>query len=612
MTPDLTPKQRRLHAHQRHVTRLDRQIAAYTRLSNRAAWVRLGVFLGGAVACTAVFATAGMWPGVIGLVIWLAAFGAAVRHHNRLKAGIARFNGWRAIKRQHIARMELDWDALPAPLDLPGGALALDLDLTGAQSLHRLVDTCAAHEGSRRVLDWLSASSPDPDRIREHQALVRELTTLVTFRDRLRLSATLPGGSAGRQWDGRRVRRWLEALPPVVSLGRRALGLTVLGVLDAVLFGLYAAHVLPPVWGFTFMLYAAIYLMSVQQLGDPFAAALALTDPLHDLRAVFTHLESYRYGDQPHLRRVCEPFLDSANRPSAEITRLGRVTAAASLRGNPLLWSLVCAVVPWDIYVAILLDRRRRSLADRLPQWLEVWFEVEALCALAALAYLNPDYCFPEMMAETAGAPVLEASALGHPLIPDQERVCNDFALAQLGSVALITGSNMSGKSTFLRTVGLNLCLAYAGGPVNARAVRLIPFRLFTCIRVTDSVTNGISYFYAEVKRLKALLDALEADDPLPLFFLIDEIFRGTNNRERLIGSRAYIRALAGKHGGGLISTHDLELIKLADEMPAIRNYHFAETVGDGRLLFDYTLRDGPSPSTNALVIMDMEGLPVE
>ncbi len=591
---------------------MDREIGAYTRLSNRAAWVRLGVFLGGAAACAVVFALAGMWPGVIGLLVWLVCFSAAVRAHNRLKAGIARFNGWRAIKQQHIARMTLDWDGLPAPLDLPGGPLALDLDLTGPQSLHRLLDTCASREGSRRVLEWLSTTSPDADRVRDHQALVRELTPLVMFRDRLRLSATLPGGSAGRQWDGRRVRRWLDALPPYVSLGRWALGLTVLGVLDAVLFALYAAHVLPPVWGFTLMLYAALYLLSVQRLGDPFAAALNLSDPLNDLRSVFTHLEDFSYGDQPHLRRVCAPFLDSTSRPSAEITRLGRVTAAASLRGNPLLWTLVCAVVPWDIYVAILLDRRRRSLADRLPQWLDAWFEVEALSALAALAYLNPDYCFPEMLDETAGAPVFEASALGHPLIPDQERVCNDFTLAQLGSVALITGSNMSGKSTFLRTVGLNLCLAYAGGPVNARSLRLIPFRLFTCIRVTDSVTNGISYFYAEVKRLKALLDALEADHPFPLFFLIDEIFRGTNNFERLIGSRAYIRALAGKHGGGLISTHDLELIKLADVMPAIHNYHFAETVGDRRLLFDYTLRDGPSPSTNALVIMHMEGLPVE
>jgi DNA mismatch repair ATPase MutS len=160
--------------------------------------------------------------------------------------------------------------------------------------------------------------------------------------------------------------------------------------------------------------------------------------------------------------------------------------------------------------------------------------------------------------------------------------------------------------------LGLNLCLTYAGGPVCAASLHTLPFRLFTSIRVTDSVTDGISYFYAEVKRLKALLDALEMDHPLPLFFLIDEIFRGTNNRERLIGSRSYIQALVGQHGVGAISTHDLELVRLADDMPSLKNYHFTESVADRRMLFDYQLRSGPCPSTNALKIMQMEGLPVE
>jgi DNA mismatch repair ATPase MutS len=201
---------------------------------------------------------------------------------------------------------------------------------------------------------------------------------------------------------------------------------------------------------------------------------------------------------------------------------------------------------------------------------------------------------------------------MGHPLLPDSEKVVNEFAVERLGDVTLITGSNMAGKSTFLRTVGVNLILAYAGGPVDAAEMSTVLYRPFTCIRVTDSVTGGFSYFYAEVKRLRALLDALDADDPLPLFFLIDEIFRGTNNRERLQGSRAYIRRLAGKHGVGLISTHDLELVKLADDFAQIDNAHFRDDVQDGRMVFDYTLRLGPCPTTNALKIMALEGLPVE
>jgi DNA mismatch repair ATPase MutS len=189
--------------------------------------------------------------------------------------------------------------------------------------------------------------------------------------------------------------------------------------------------------------------------------------------------------------------------------------------------------------------------------------------------------------------------------------VCNDFRIPDLGSVILITGSNMSGKSSFLRTAGVNLCLAYAGGAVNAANFETRLFRVFSAIRVTDSVTDGISYFYAEVKRLKALLDALKGDDARPLFFLIDEIFRGTNNRERLLGSRAYIRELVGENGVGLIATHDLELVQLAEEMAQVSNFHFRDSIRQGRMVFDYHLRPGPSPTTNALTVMAEEGLPV-
>src|SRR6185436_11314252 len=161
-------------------------------------------------------------------------------------------------------------------------------------------------------------------------------------------------------------------------------------------------------------------------------------------------------------------------------------------------------------------------------------------------------------------------------------------------------------------TVGVNLTLAYAGAPVNASSMQASLFRLFTCIKVSDSVQDGLSYFYAEVKRLQALLSATTAEDDLPVLFLIDEIFRGTNSRERLIGSRSYIRELSQGWSMGLIATHDLELIKLADEIPGVVNHHFREEVDAGKMVFDYRLRPGPCPTTNALTIMRLEGLPVE
>jgi DNA mismatch repair ATPase MutS len=243
----------------------------------------------------------------------------------------------------------------------------------------------------------------------------------------------------------------------------------------------------------------------------------------------------------------------------------------------------------------------------QLPVWLDRLAEVEAASALATFAYLHPSYVWP-----TASQNVgLTATRLGHPLIQPNIRVANDICLAGIGTIYLITGSNMSGKSTFLRTIGINVCLAQAGAPVCAATFDWSWSRLACCIRVNDSLDAGLSFFYAEVKRLKTILDTTQDPDAPPVLFLIDEIFKGTNNRERLIGSRAYITALSGENGFGLVSTHDLELTDMEKEIASLTNAHFQETVSAGALQFDYRLRPGPCPTTNALRIMELEGLPV-
>ena len=271
---------------------------------------------------------------------------------------------------------------------------------------------------------------------------------------------------------------------------------------------------------------------------------------------------------------------------------------------------------PWDFWTAWLAARQRQRMATLLPIWLDAFHELEALIALGEFSALHPEFAFPKLMpVECADRPnpVFAARGLGHPLLPSDRKVCNDLQIEALGELLIITGSNMAGKSTFLRTVGVNLCLAYAGGPVNATVMRTVPFRLYTCIWIGDSLGDGFSYFYAVVKRLKGLLEALQPDSSgLPLLYLVDEIFRGTNNRERLIGSHAYVKALIGASGVGLIATHDLDLATLTEGFPQARNVHFSDDVAGGKLIFDYRLRPGPSPTTNALKIMAIEGLPVD
>ncbi|RZL41384.1 MAG: hypothetical protein EOP00_24940, partial [Pedobacter sp.] len=330
---------------------------------------------------------------------------------------------------------------------------------------------------------------------------------------------------------------------------------------------------------------------------------------LRKINSIFTHIEKFDFGNRQNLNKFTEPFKKEDLKPSYYMRRIKNLLASANIQTNPAVWLLTNAIFPWDFFHGYRLKKYKAQIAKILPIWLERFYELEALSSLANFAWLNENYIFPQLL-EKEQSNQFEFIQVGHPLLDVNKKVNNDFGMVN-NDVIIITGSNMAGKSTFLRTLGVNLCLAYAGSPVDAQVFRTKMFRLFTCIRVSDSVTDGLSYFYAEVKRLKALIDELQIQDDKPLFFLVDEIFRGTNNKERLLGSRAYIKALTGNNGLGFISTHDLELVKLADEIDQIKNYHFRDEVIDDKMIFNYKIQEGPCPTTNALKIMKIEGLPV-
>lgn len=593
----------RLKALQRQVQRLDRCLEGLEQRNQRFSTARLFSALlmltAGILALTLPQSTP-YW-----MVTFAAAlvFGTLVILHNRLQFRIERLKKWRHIKQLHIARLTLNWAALPQALDIdpqPEHPFEIDLDVTGEISLHRLLDTATTREGSERLRTWLFATAPNPTVIQHRQTLVKSLRSQPVFRDKL----ALHGGAQQKRRVSDRL-TWLQGTSRVDP--RIVLAFLAFAVLNAVLLVGNVLGVLPPVWRLTVPAFFAAFLLIVRSLGDIFEASLAARDMIETLHAVFQFLETDRFGAHAELRTLCAPFLDANQRPTQQLKRVRRVLFTAALRSNMILWLPLNLLLPWDMLVAWELDRVRKRLSHLVPQWLDVWFELEALCALATYADQHADAVFPVIGSDAH----FEGQKLGHPLIPEAEKVRNDFTLTGNGRLVIITGSNMAGKSSFLRTLGLALCMAYAGGVVDAAALNVSAFRLFTCIRVSDSVTEGVSYFYAEVKRLKALLNALEETSPYPLFFLIDEIFKGTNNRERLIGSRSYIYALMDKPGMGLISTHDLELAQLAHELPGVSNAHFRENIIDGSMVFDYKLREGPSPTTNALKIMELAGLPI-
>jgi hypothetical protein len=608
-------KEARRRALHQEVDRLRRRLADLRRISYRYSWTRLILFFAGLLTSGAAFYLAGIGPVLVSLSVFVLLFGSAVYYHRQINASIDRHQVWLQIKSAHIARMGLDWEHIPTSFGYRPQyqhPFEVDLDVVGEHSLFRLIDTAVSYEGSQRLRAWLTTPVPEIQQTIRRQQLVRELAPLSLFRDKLVLNTTIAPG-AKRTWDAEQLTTWLEHHTPDLALQTWLLLTSALAALNIVLFVIHRLGLIPPIWQITFLLYLGLILAKSRATGEVFEEAATLEDALRQLGAAFGQLERSSYHHTPHLKTLCAPFLDDRHRPSIYLRRITRVLAAMGVRGNPIAWFALNALLPWDFFFTRRLNKHKAELAQYAPIWMDVWFDLEALSSLANLAYLNPGYTFPDFLTGAHPEPpaVFDAQRLGHPLIRDDEKVCNDFVIAELGGVTIVTGSNMAGKSVFLKTVGANLALAYAGGAVNAQSLRTSLFRLFTSIQVTDSVTDGISYFYAEVKRLKALLSELEGDHSLPLFFFIDEIFRGTNNRERLLGSLAYIHTLVDKHGVGLIATHDLELTKLADQIPEIRNLHFRDAVLDGRMVFDYTLRAGPCPTTNALKIMEMEGLPV-
>ncbi|RPI54432.1 MAG: hypothetical protein EHM56_06260 [Chloroflexi bacterium] len=605
-------RERRLRTIQNQIRRLEEQSRGLQALADRYAWLRLAVAAAGLALSVTAFLTVGTWLPVACLAAALLAFGVAVWQHRRVEEGIARRRILRRLEEEQVARGTLDWEAMPATFPQtprPEHPFEADLDLAGPRSLHRLLDRATTHGGSSRLRDWLAEPEPDLGEIKRRKALVRELAPRFLLRDRLALNAIL-AARGYRTWRAENLLAWLAEHPPEVTLRRWLAMLAGLAGLNALLLIANRLGLLPPWWQLTFAVYLVLWLARSRLATAASNEAGALQGAFQQLRAALRQLERFSYRGTPSLQELCAPFLDRTHRPSAYLGGINRVLGAIGLRTNPLLGFLLNAVVPWDFFFAHRLARLKIELARRAPAWLEIWFELEALGSLANLAYLHPEYTMPVLReGGEDGRPAFAARGLGHPLLP-ASKVRNDF-VAELGQVGILTGSNMAGKSVFMKTVGANLALAQAGGPVDALALETLPFRLFTSMSIVDSVTAGISYFYAEVRRLKSLLSELERSSPLPLFYFVDEILRGTNNQERRIGSRAYVRALAGSRGSGLIATHDLELARLAEEMPQVRNLHFRDHVEGNRMVFDYILRPGPSPTTNALRIMELEGLPV-
>ncbi|MCU0393288.1 MAG: DNA mismatch repair protein MutS [Thermoflexibacter sp.] len=290
---------------------------------------------------------------------------------------------------------------------------------------------------------------------------------------------------------------------------------------------------------------------------------------------------------------------------SKEINKLSHLISNLEFRQNPYFFAFINVPLLWDLHFLLRLEKWRIKHKLEAKKWFDTVAEIETLNSIACFYILNSEYAFPEIVEDRF---LYEAQDLGHPLIPYTKRICNDFSLANTGTIHVITGSNMSGKSTFLRTVGINAVLALMGAPVCAKKMQISVLQIFTSMRTHDSLSESVSSFYAELKRIRLLLDRL--NEQPPILFLLDEILKGTNSEDRNRGAKSLIRQLHKSSLSGIVSTHDLELGRLAEENPLyIKNYSFNSELIDNQLFFPYKLSEGVCKSFNASVLMKMIGI---
>jgi predicted ATPase len=591
-----------------------------SRKSRRIENLRGATFAGLVIGAGYYFVQGAIVGGLIGLACALA-FGFLIQHHGKLLEQEAHQRRFSIVNEHSLSRVTGDFHNLPrtgvnfASANHP---YAGDLDLFGVASVYQRISVAHTRYGQKTLASWLSEPA-DKAEILLRQEAMSELAADLEFRQKLEaegmaLVEKKRGGtttiSDGPNPD--RLLSWVKspgalAQSPVVTLLSFLLPL-------ATISGLYAHSALgvPPYWVVPLLLGMILLGAKRGETSDTFAAVSTTEGAFLRYGALLEHLEGL-IPESPWLRVRAERLLSGKKaRPSVVMRRFRTLVSWYDLRHNGMVYPFVNGVLLWDLHCTRALQRWKADVAGELENWFEVIGDFEAISSIAGLRADEPRSCVPNIEeADFNMKPVLEARGLAHPLLPPRSRVENDIASLAVGHALLVTGSNMSGKSTFLRSLGVNAVLAFAGGPTLASYFSLPVCQLGTSIRVSDSLKSGVSHFYAEVQKLAHVVELTEKRKN-PVLFLLDEVLHGTNSRERQIGARWVLAELLQKGAFGIITTHDMELCRLPEDLMAqVRQHHFREVVHDGEMSFDYTLREGPVTSGNALRLMHRVGLKV-
>jgi hypothetical protein len=483
---------------------------------------------------------------------------------------------------------------------IPGHVYAEDLDILGTDSLFQLLCSARTQMGEATLAQWL-LDPADLPAILQRQAAVRELKDKLDFREYLAVAGETDKIKADRgkliRWASQEAtlasRRWwpLIIIMAVITTAALVWGIIRLWLTPFLLLALVNGVV--------------IYLLR-NKLIKAFEGLDDASSHLSALAEILRRIETEKF-ESPLLQSLQAQLFSNGHASSEGIDRLATLWDYEESRHNMIV-KLLEFIVLYSVHIAFLLQGWRTRYGRNIQAWLDTVAELEALVSLGAYAYEHPEDPFPEF-ADSKDSPCFQGENLGHPLLPGAACIRNSVVFDRDNPVLMVSGSNMSGKSTLLRTVGMNTVLAMMGAPVRAERLVLSPLRLGTSMRLSDSLHKGVSHFYAEIQRIRDVVNLARSG---PLLFLFDEVLQGTNSHDRRVGAEGILRTLLNQGALGMITTHDLALTSIAEVFPErIRNVHFQERLDAGKLSFDYCLREGVVTTSNGVELMKSIGLEV-
>lgn len=597
------------------------KIARAVKISSQYSYLRGGLFLVGMFFLIATWTgNLSFYPGLALTLLFGTAFAVIAFIHENAEQSLGIDRIRKRINQDQLAKIRRDWTALEdsdvAPLD-HCAATALDLDLFGQTSIYQLLNVSNTPIGNRKLRDWICIPA-SPEEIVLRQKAAKELRDDQQLREDLQLYGRLLSSSKtgpdemiewaeGPVWLGKR--KWLRTLAIVSSV-------IFFGIIFLTLFGIISKMVGGSIIIGMLFFHCAVTVFSGGPIHDTFLKATWRQQDVSNYLQLF-QMAKRLSGNEKLTAEIKEQLLKGKESAAVQYGQLGRILFWANLRRsglNLVIYLFLQFTILWDIHVMWSLEKWQGKCGHNVRKWFDALANWEALSSLAQLSHDHPDWTEPTV--QKGPKTVFKSEILGHPLIANDQRVCNSVSLGPEGTFLLVTGSNMSGKSTVLRSVGLNSILAQAGAVVCAKRLSMSPYRIETSMRISDSLSGGVSFFMAELQRLKEIVDCAresEKNSEQGFLYLLDEILQGTNSRERHVAVSHVIEHLIGCGAIGAVSTHDLDLATADGLSKVCETVHFRENFVEdengSRMTFDYVMRDGISTTTNALELLKIVGL---